>query len=796
MTESHDLTPSPRPEGTLPPAILGGLILLVLLGVLFYFTRNVPLLFWMVSRAAVEFATAGAIVLAAGGYTWPLVRKLAPEKTDRMFLAVTAAALGLALWGSVLMILGSLVPVVLTTWTWWVVLVGGIGLCAFWARGAVLGKTLPTKLDPGAIVWVLVAAAGALWLLAALQPPGIFGSAHGDAYDVLEYHLQVPREFYNHGRVHALEHNVYSFYPLGVEMLFLLGMLLRGGGYEGMYLAQFLPGIFVVLTAAAVIVVFRGRNSMRGRISAALLVTPPAVVYLAGLAFAETAMICYLMLAVLWLREWMRDGRAGTAGLIGLLLGAACCMKYLSIMFIAAPVLLVMLPLGLAQPRRFAHLGLAGVLCLLMFAPWLVRNVIHTGNPVFPLATSVLGQGHWTETSAERWRAGHTAESHAPVPEPPGWKVPEPGNSFVPLWSVVNWFGHVFLIASGLSICALLSMRNTLRNHSWLWCLLGVAVLQATSWALLTRDMPWRFLVPMVVPLAILTGWGLEILAGVKTNPLRRVPPARQTGEPPWGRTAAIVVSAAILLPNLIGSVVAVRSTLPMRLGPTGEPEVVPYPPLGFAEYKNFLRFQPSPGMALALPEDARVLVVGDAQGFYYPQATIYSTVFDAQPLAELADAVRDGKTTLAEVRDHLTEKGISHIMVNWFELWRLGGTYGIPRVYSEQLWTKRAAPPSLDILSELGAKPVPIDVIFPEDLPVPHFPWEPRPIRTDKTMAQWLPFRPPAHWPIYTLYALPPANAAPDWVPTPIRIDVSEGRAASDTPPAETQPTEEAAAP
>jgi len=63
-------------------------------------------------------------------------------------------------------------------------------------------------------------ACGALFLvvmlLGSMLPPTDF--------DVREYHLQAPKEFYLAGRVGFLAHNVYANMPAATEMLSLLSM--------------------------------------------------------------------------------------------------------------------------------------------------------------------------------------------------------------------------------------------------------------------------------------------------------------------------------------------------------------------------------------------------------------------------------------------------------------------------------------------------------------------------------------------------------------------------------------------
>ena len=52
-------------------------------------------------------------------------------------------------------------------------------------------------------------------------------------FDVREYHLQVPKEFYLAGRIGFLPHNVYGNMPLGTEMLSLAAIAAVGDWWTG-----------------------------------------------------------------------------------------------------------------------------------------------------------------------------------------------------------------------------------------------------------------------------------------------------------------------------------------------------------------------------------------------------------------------------------------------------------------------------------------------------------------------------------------------------------------------------------
>src|SRR5262249_55662693 len=71
-------------------------------------------------------------------------------------------------------------------------------------------------------------------------------------FDVLEYHLQGPKEYYQAGRIAFLPHNVYTNMPFGVEMLHLLGMEVLDNWWWGALAGQVLIALFA--PAAAVLI--------------------------------------------------------------------------------------------------------------------------------------------------------------------------------------------------------------------------------------------------------------------------------------------------------------------------------------------------------------------------------------------------------------------------------------------------------------------------------------------------------------------------------------------------------------
>ena len=241
---------------------------------------------WIV-RALGDLGQLALVVLAAGGLGYLAIRRLIPEDAPRGLGVVSAIALGLWMLATLVLAVGSLSHGLLIAWVFWPVLVVG-AMAALWqARGSLEKVVFPKRVDGRALVWVLLGIAAGLWLSGATCPPG-YCQLGGDGYDVLEYHLQVPREHLAAQHIGSLEHNCYSYYPMGTEMLYLLAMVLRGGAYEGMYLATLTHGMFLALAVAAVFVSLRREDDAQARFSMVLLGTAPLLLYLSFQAMVES----------------------------------------------------------------------------------------------------------------------------------------------------------------------------------------------------------------------------------------------------------------------------------------------------------------------------------------------------------------------------------------------------------------------------------------------------------------------------------------------------------------------------
>ncbi len=118
-------------------------------------------------------------------------------------------------------------------------------------------------------------------------------------FDVLEYHLQAPKEFYAEGHIGFLPHNVYANMPLGASMFALAAMGITGDWWLGALVGKTVVALTAPLTALALLAAGRRLHSnTAGTVAAVLYLATPWVVHVSTAGLAESPLAMYSFLAV------------------------------------------------------------------------------------------------------------------------------------------------------------------------------------------------------------------------------------------------------------------------------------------------------------------------------------------------------------------------------------------------------------------------------------------------------------------------------------------------------------------
>ncbi|MHB8974812.1 MAG: hypothetical protein ACYC3X_30690 [Pirellulaceae bacterium] len=484
-----------------------------------------------------------------------------------------------------------------------------------------------------AVPFVLVIVGGAL------LPPVDF--------DVLEYHLQVPREWVQSGRIAFLPHNVYGNMPLGAETLAALTMVLSPGElgwWWGALAGKLVMAGFTLL--AAVLLVAAGRrfaSPQAGIVAALIYLSTPWIVLVSVSGLNEGVVAYYLLAAVyatkLWLDSQQTDPAAarGYLWLSGWMAGSAVSCKYTSVVLVVVPLLIVV---AVASRRACFRLRLRAVLTFVLAVTcacglWLAKNGVQTGNPVYPLLASVLDGRTRTPEKDAQFRQAHR------VPLDAAGRRYSPQQAWQSLRLLLggSWWHSPLIIP----LAALIVLRRrTLREAAyWLIGLLYFLV----AWWLCTHRLE-RFVVPAWPLLALVAGIG-----------------ATWSGARGWRVTLWTVLGMGLAANfTLVASPLLVGNSFLVSLDQLRDDPRVTTVSIAH-RYLN-----------AHVPPGRQALLVGDAGVFNLRVPSLYSTCFDTCILEQLTRG-RDA----AQRRAQLAEQRVSHIYVNWAEIrrYRQPGNYG-----------------------------------------------------------------------------------------------------------------------
>jgi hypothetical protein len=583
-----------------------------------------------------------ALVVAGGGWgAWPAAW-LGLGRKDFLRQFCVAVALGLGVLGILTLVFGCMG--VLTRPVAWIVVAVGWGLGGARVYAARLQALAPALSQKGSgsvgiatVVLLPLAVPLAIGLFGACLPPGVLWNGEARGYDVLEYHLQVPREYFDAGRIQFLPHSVFASFPQQVEMLYLLLMHMAGGPLAAAIPAQLLHTALGVLTVLAV-VAWTPAGWPR-RIVAVAAGTVPWLAYLGCLAYVELGVLFFAAVAGGLLVEHVTAGTGPgrcVALAAGLCAGLAGGCKYTAWVLVPAALAVAwLITMRGTLRRRIARLALFSGGVVVALSPWLIRNAAFTGDPIYPFGYAWFGGQGWSAEQDEQWAHGlQLSPEHGALRE----RAVIMGNEVF----ASPMFGPALFV---LALAGVILARSRPAAMLALW---AAAIL--VGWATLTH-MPGRFVVVLIVPLALLVGVAAEAVSHVEA---RRWPLAVLGGLALAGAMGNAATLAGELRRN-DWSWARYGAPLRMLVGATE----------GFAQQQPLNHFLPGTGKAW---------LVGEARAFYLPARVHYTVVFNRDPWLEFARTA-----TPAESVAWLRMQNVQVVVFSWPEIDRLKRSYGFP---------------------------------------------------------------------------------------------------------------------
>ncbi|MCR9291163.1 MAG: hypothetical protein NXI32_00505 [bacterium] len=495
----------------------------------------------------------------------------------------------------------------------------------------------------------------ALYVLGGAMPPW--------EYDVLEYHLQAPKEYYRQGSIRFIANNVYANMPLGTEMHSLAWMTLIGGErgwWWGGIVGKTISAAVSLLTAAMLggLVGRRLGRNCGWAIAGLFLATAGNIhvsstglvdMVLAGYLFASLVSLALVLPKIGSVQVSFRDYLV-----IGLLAGAAGACKYPGLVLAVVPCFCVLgfcvLANACSAGKSWSDLWVMTVTFVLAFGvtclPWLIKNWAQTGNPVYPLATSFFPTPGMSVEQVENWARVHSPPS---VDGVPAFSITAAAKSVQQLMVRSPFLNPSLVFLSLLGILALVARRETRCGTLWTVALASTVWVLAVWWFFTHRID--RFWLPVLPAMSLLAALGATYAA-------------RQAS-----RTVVIaIVFVGVgygLLQALSGAAVNDNRFLVSLRALSDEWDGRGEAPPGNRSVA---------WVNANLTAQDRVLLIGEMKAFGYQVPIVFATCFNEQP----AEQWLAGKST-QEQSQSLQAQGITHVLVDWGELerYRSPGNYG-----------------------------------------------------------------------------------------------------------------------
>lgn len=354
---------------------------------------------------------------------------------------------------------------------WYVFLMVGAAALTGWRWTA----PLVTEPRPTGAVLIFAAAifgAYTVWYFVNALAPEILA-------DGITYHLGLPYEYVRRAGF-PQRITFYDVVPQGMEMLYTMAFAF--GRHSAAKLVEL---AFLLATVPLFFRIGRqlGLSDLTSLVAAVFYFCAPVVGATGASSYTEAAGVFFTLAAFHLLLAWRDAGNSRYLAAGGAVAGFCYAIKVPGILTVVAAILFV-----LAQRRLRPAFLVAGCAALVM-APWLVRNLVLTGNPAAPLANGLFPNPYFHLATEQELLAG--------------WRSFGPVRPAAVPWELA--FGDRLQGTFGPLLFALPLGLLALRRRAGRWCWAAAAIL-LMAWFSNTGA---RFLMPAVALLGFTVGMAL-----------------------------------------------------------------------------------------------------------------------------------------------------------------------------------------------------------------------------------------------------------------------------------------------
>ncbi len=360
--------------------------------------------------------------------------------------------------------------------------------------------------------------------------------------DALNHHLALPKLYLEKGGIFELPDRVFSYYPMNLDLLYMIPLYMGSD-----ILAKYMHFAFGLLTA---MLIFRHINRRAGSgygfFGGLLFLSTPIVIKLSTTVYVDLGLTFFSTAALLALFKWYENGfRTRHLVLSSVCCGLALGTKYhgLVVFFILTNMALLLyvkrsgLRRSESEGRRcfqtFKIFLIYTGIALILFSPWMYRNILWKSNPLYPLFNStfqsilgtpqsIVGTGNSVPFEQPKQLKRHSKHNHftyrAIVFNESGVDI-----ALIPLRIFFEgqdgkpkYFDGVLnpllLLLPLFAFAGFKQNRPDFRTEKFVLLLFALLMIVIIF---LSVDMRVRYVLPAIPPLTILSVYGLKNLMGM-----------------------------------------------------------------------------------------------------------------------------------------------------------------------------------------------------------------------------------------------------------------------------------------
>lgn len=222
--------------------------------------------------------------------------------------------------------------------------------------------------------------------------------------DALNHHLAVPKLYLKHGGIYEIPELIFSYYPMNLDFLYIIPLY-----FGNDIIPKYIHFSFALLTAWLIFSYLKKRIDIcYALVGVFLFLSLPAIIKLSITVYVDLGLYYFSTASLVYLLKWIEKD----FNIKYLIISAICCGFALGTKYNGLIVLFLLtlfVPFIYLQAvknetsKQHKAIGYSMVFfftSLIVFSPWMIKNLTWTGNPIFPLYDNLINHDKIVSTKA------------------------------------------------------------------------------------------------------------------------------------------------------------------------------------------------------------------------------------------------------------------------------------------------------------------------------------------------------------------------------------------------------------